>query len=58
MARKKRAVKAAACMMCPGDYKLFGTLALIFGIILYLGYGWEMAFIVLGVLMLLKGLVK
>jgi len=34
----------------------FGFLLFVFGLIKYLGYGWEIAFMVIGILIFLKGL--
>jgi len=56
---KKKQMEACNCMCCQHKgHKMFGLGLVLFGLIVYLGYHWSLALMLIGVLMLLKGLVK
>ncbi len=56
---KRRTVKKKSTFMCEcgcHNYLAIGIGLFIFGLIKYLGYNWEIAFMVIGILAFLKGL--
>ncbi len=56
MVRKRTVRKVGSTCDC-GHTWMCGLFAFLFGLIAYLGYGWEMAFMAIGLLIVLKSLI-